>query len=44
MKIKNGEKIFLEVMLNGAVVAKKQLNMSERVFLSVMLSKKRGKK
>ena len=41
MKDKKPEKIFLEVVLNGSVVAKKEMKMSERVFLSIMMSKKK---
>ena len=38
---KKPEKIFLEVMLNGAVVAKKQVTVSENVFLSIMMRAKK---
>ena len=41
MKNKKPKKIFLEVMINGAAVTKKRMKMSEKMFLSIMMKKKR---
>jgi hypothetical protein len=40
-KDKKPEKIFLEIMINGATVAKKEVKASEKMFLSILLKTKR---
>ncbi len=35
------EKMFVEIMLNGAVVARKQIDTSKKLFFSIMLKSKK---
>ena len=41
MEKKKPENVFLEVIINGAVIAKKEMKTSEKIFLSIMLGAKK---
>jgi hypothetical protein len=44
MKKKKSESIFVKIVINGTVIAKKELKVSEKNFVSILMKAKRGKK